>query len=200
MLPPGYQLAYAGEAAQRDDAVGNLMASVATLAVLMVAALVLSFRSFRLASLIGVVAMLAVGLGVGALWVFGHPFGFMAIIGTMGLVGVAINDSIVVLAAIQENPDARGGDHAAILDVVVKATRHVVATSLTTIAGFLPLIIAGGGFWPPMAVTIAGGVGGATILALIFVPACYLLLMTPRFSASSLPVGLPGSVPVPADS
>ncbi|MCR9199739.1 MAG: efflux RND transporter permease subunit [Planctomycetaceae bacterium] len=200
VLPPGYQLAYAGEAAQRDDAVGNLMASVATLAVLMVAALVLSFRSFRLASLIGVVAMLAVGLGVGALWVFGHPFGFMAIIGTMGLVGVAINDSIVVLAAIQENPHARSGDHAAILDVVVKATRHVVATSLTTIAGFLPLIIAGGGFWPPMAVTIAGGVGGATILALIFVPACYLLLMTPRFSASSLPVGLPGHVPVPADS
>ena len=185
VIAPGYTLAYAGEAAQRDDAVGNLMASVATLAVLMVAALVLSFRSFRLAGLIGVVAMLAVGLGVGALWVFGHPFGFMAIIGTMGLVGVAINDSIVVLAAIQENEDARDGDAAAIADVVVRATRHVVATSLTTIAGFLPLILAGGGFWPPMAVTIAGGVGGATVLALIFVPAGYLLLMKPRLELSS---------------
>ncbi len=180
-LPPGYELRYGGEAAQRDDAVGNLMASVGVLAMMMVATLVLSFRSFRLASLIGVVAFLAVGLGVGALWAFGHPFGFMAIIGTMGLVGVAINDSIVVLAAIQEDDRAANGDVEAIREVVVRASRHVIATSLTTIAGFLPLILAGGGFWPPMAVTIAGGVGGATILALVFVPACYLLAMKRSF-------------------
>ncbi|MEZ6131424.1 MAG: efflux RND transporter permease subunit [Planctomycetaceae bacterium] len=176
-LPPGYDLEFGGESAQRNDAVGNLLASVGVLAVLMVAALVLSFKSFRLATLIGVVALLSVGLGLGALWTAGFPFGFMAIIGTMGLVGVAINDSIVVLAAIQGDDDARNGDLAAIRDVIVRATRHVVATSLTTIAGFLPLIVAGGGFWPPLAVTIAGGVGGATILALIFVPSCYLLLM-----------------------
>lgn len=184
-IPPGYELAYGGEAAQRDDAIGNLLASVGVLAVLMVAALVLSFKSFRLAMLIGVVALLAVGLGLGALWVFGFPFGFMAIIGTMGLVGVAINDSIVVLAAIQEDDRAKNGDVDAIREVVLRATRHVVATSLTTIAGFLPLILAGGGFWPPMAVTIAGGVGGATILALIFVPSCYLLLMKRNFECSA---------------
>jgi multidrug efflux pump subunit AcrB len=53
----------------------------------------------------------------------------------------------------------------------------VVATSLTTIAGFLPLIVGGGGFWPPLAVTIAGGIAGATLLALYFVPCLYLLLM-----------------------
>jgi len=67
VMPPGYQMQFAGEAAQRDDAVGNLLASVGILAVLMIAALVLSFRSFRLAALIGVVAFLAVGLGLGAL-------------------------------------------------------------------------------------------------------------------------------------
>ncbi|MEZ6128813.1 MAG: efflux RND transporter permease subunit [Planctomycetaceae bacterium] len=176
-LPAGYEIEFAGESAQCNDAVGNLMASVGVLAVMMVAALVLSFRSFRLAMLIGVVAFLSVGLGLGALWTAGFPFGFMAIVGTMGLVGVAINDSIVVLAAIQGDEAARNGDAAAIRNVVFRATRHVVATSLTTIAGFLPLIVSGGGFWPPMAVTIAGGVGGATVLALIFVPACYLLLM-----------------------
>lgn len=181
VMPLGYQMQFAGEAAQRNDAVGNLLASVGILAVMMMAALVLSFRSFRLAALIGVVAFLAVGLGLGALWIFGFPFGFMAIIGTMGLVGVAINDSIVVLAAIQEDEAAKNGDEAAILEVVLRASRHVVATSLTTIAGFLPLIIAGGGFWPPLAVTIAGGVGGATILALIFVPACYMILMKRSF-------------------
>jgi len=99
----------------------------------------------------------------------------------MGLIGVAINDSIVVLAAIQEDEAAANGDANAIRDVVIRASRHVIATSLTTIAGFLPLIIAGGGFWPPMAVTIAGGVVGATVLALIFVPACYMIAMKRSF-------------------
>ena len=53
-----------------------------------------------------VVAVSSIGLGLFSLKVFGYPFGFMAIIGTIGLVGVAINDSIVVLAAIKEDEKA----------------------------------------------------------------------------------------------
>lgn len=179
-LPVGYEMQFGGEAAERDNAVGNLMASVGVLMVLMIATLVLSFGSFRIAGIVGLVAVLSVGLGVGALWVFGYPFGFMAIVGTMGLIGVAINDSIVVLAEIRENESARAGDAAAVRDVVVRASRHVIATSLTTIAGFIPLLAGGGGFWPPLAVTIAGGVGGATILALYFTPSVYILAMRKR--------------------
>jgi predicted RND superfamily exporter protein len=58
---------------------------------------------------------------------------------------------------------------------VLRATRHVVATSVTTLAGFTPLVLAGGGFWPPLAITIASGVSGATLLALVFVPAVHRL-------------------------
>jgi multidrug efflux pump subunit AcrB len=99
----------------------------------------------------------------------------MSIVGTMGLVGVAINDSIVVLAGLLACPRARQGDVESVVTVVMHSTRHIIATSLTTIAGFLPLLWQGGGFWPPLAVAIAGGVGGATLLALYFVPALYLL-------------------------
>lgn len=176
-LPPGYSLAYGGEAAKRDDAIGNLLANVGVLMVLMIATLVLSFQSFRMASLIGVVAMFSVGLGMGSLWLYGYPFGFMAIIGSMGLMGVAINDSIVVLAAILEDEAAKTGDRTAIRDVIVKASRHIISTSLTTMAGFAPLVYGGGGFWPPLAVAVSGGVGGATILALVFVPSAYRLLV-----------------------
>ncbi len=175
-LPSGYAIRYGGEAAKRDEAVGNLLANAGVLAVLMVATLVLSFGSFRIAAIIGVVAGLSAGLGTGALWVFGYPFGFMAIVGTMGLIGVAINDAIVVMAALREDQQARQGDRCAVRNVVVHSTRHVVATSLTTMAGFTPLILAGGGFWPPLAVAIAGGVGGATLLALYFVPSAFLLV------------------------
>jgi multidrug efflux pump len=179
-LPPGYTYEFGGEAAKRNDAIGNLMANVGVLGVLMVATLVLSFSSFRMAGIVGAVAVLSVGLGVGALWIFGFPFGFMAIVGTMGLMGVAINDAIVVLAAIRGDEEARIGEPAAVRDVVTRSSRHIVATSLTTMAGFMPLVIAGGGFWPPLAVAIAGGVGGATIIALYFVPSAYILSMCKR--------------------
>ena len=71
---------------------------------MIVATLVLSFGSFRIAGIVGSVGLLSIGLGLGALWLFGFPFGFTAIVGVMGLMGVAINDSIVVLAALQSNP------------------------------------------------------------------------------------------------
>ena len=103
----------------------------------------------------------------------------------MGLVGLAINDSIVVLAALGDDELASAGDRDAICRVVHRSTPHVLATSVTTVAGFTPLILAGGGFWPPLAVTIAGGVGGATLLALYFVPAVWAFL---RRRPAKLPV------------
>ncbi len=176
-IPPGYELSYGGEVAKRDEAVGNLLANIGILAVLMVATLVLSFGSFRVASIVGCVGLLSVGLGLGSLWLFGFSFGFMAIIGTMGLIGVAINDTIVVLATIRSDPLAATGDPVAMREVVMQSTRHIISTTVTTIAGFTPLILGGGAFWPPLAVAISGGVGGATILALYFVPSCYRLLI-----------------------
>ena len=133
-----------------------------------------------MAAIVGAVAVLSVGLSLGALAMFGYPFGFMAIVGTMGLIGVAINDTIVVLAAIRDDELARSGSPKAIADVVLRSTRHVLATTLTTIAGFIPLLMAGGGFWPPLATAIAGGVSGATVLALFFGPSCYVMLMCPK--------------------
>ncbi len=186
-LPQGYRIAYGGEASKRDEAIGNLMSSVGVLMVLMVATLVLSFSSYRIAAIVGGVAVLSVGLSLGALAIFGYPFGFMAIVGTMGLIGVAINDTIVVLAAIREDDAAAKGDPMAIAQVVLRSTRHVIATTLTTIAGFIPLLLDGGGFWPPLATAIAGGVSGATILALIFGPSSYSLLMCRNCTESADP-------------
>jgi multidrug efflux pump subunit AcrB len=141
---------------------------------------VLSFNSFALAGLLAVVAVAAVGLAAMALWLFNSLFGFTAILGTLGLIGLAINDSIVVLAALRDDPLARKGDAAATRQVVVKATRHVVATTVTTIVGFTPLLMDSTGFWPPLAIAISGGLGGATLLALYFIPSAYLLLHRPK--------------------
>ncbi len=175
-LPHGYRLEFGGEEEERGRSVGRLMASVPLILVCMAATLVLAFNSFRMALLIASVGAAAVGLGLSALFVWGYPFGFMAIVGTMGLVGIAINDSIVVLAAIRADEDACRGDLDALQRVVMRSTRHVLSTTLTTTAGFLPLLLFGGPFWAPLAISIAGGVSGCTLLALYYIPAAYVLL------------------------
>ncbi|NCJ07417.1 AcrB/AcrD/AcrF family protein [Synechococcales cyanobacterium C] len=176
-LPSGYRLEYGGEADARGDAIANLLSTVGLLGILMTATLVLSFNSFGLAALIGSVALLSVGLAALALKLFGSLFGFTAILGTLGLIGLAINDSIVVLAALRDDPAAREGNPQATEAVVMDATRHVLATTLTTITGFIPLILDRTGFWPPLAIAIAGGLGGATLLALFYIPAAHLLMV-----------------------
>ncbi len=178
--PAGYRMVVGGEAAERDEAVGSLMGTLSILMLLMGASLVIAFHSFRLAGVIAIVGAMSVGLSLGAISLSGFPFGFMGIVGTMGLIGVAINDSIVVLAALEEDEDCLRGDRAAMAKVLVRATRHVLSTTLTTIAGFLPLYLGGGGFWPPVAVAIGGGVAGATLMALTVSPALFQILYAGR--------------------
>jgi multidrug efflux pump subunit AcrB len=81
----------------------------------------------------------------------------------------------VVLTDLSTDPLARTGQPQAMARVVRRATGHVLATTLTTMAGFLPLIIAGGQFWPPLAVAIGMGVAGATLIALGLVPVAFRL-------------------------
>nr|MDJ0719471.1 efflux RND transporter permease subunit [Prochloraceae cyanobacterium] len=176
-LPPGYSIEFGGENAARNEAIEHLMSTLGILVATMLAILVLSFGSFRAAAIITIVAWCSVGLGLFSLWIFGYPFGFMAILGTVGLVGIAINDSIVVLSALRSHPLARIGNLRAIRETIVHSTRHVITTTLTTVAGFIPLWIDGGQSWPPLAVCIAGGVIGATLLALFLVPCLHLLLL-----------------------
>lgn len=179
-LPPGHVLEFGGESEERSQALTGLFSKIPIFLVLMIASLVLTFQSFKLASIIIGVAICSIGLGFVPLRIFGYPLGFMAILGIAGLVGVAINDSIVVLAALRADPMARRGDRLAIRQVVTRATRHVLTTTLTTIVGLMPLLLSGGGFWPPLAIAMIGGIGGATLLALFFVPSVYLLMTVGR--------------------
>ena len=170
-LPDGYTIDFGGESEKRSQAVSGLVANAFILFSIMILALVVVLGSFRKTLTIGLVGGLAIGLGPFALFCFGYPFGFMAIVGTMGLVGVAINDSIVVIAALTANEKLPADQRKDTVDVVLGCTRHVIATTLTTMIGFLPLVLNGGKFWPPLAIVMSAGVGGATLLALYFVPA-----------------------------
>ncbi|MEM7234742.1 MAG: efflux RND transporter permease subunit, partial [Planctomycetota bacterium] len=176
-LPDGYRLELGGAIEQDSEATGNLLTYVPILATIMISTLVLTFRSVQLAIVLGLIAGLSVGLGLLSTWLASFPVSFNTFLGMLGLMGVALNDSIVVIAAIRANDRAREGEISAIVSEVSRCTRHVLSTTLTTIGGFLPLlVVVGGKFWPSLAIVLVGGIGGATILALLFVPAVYVLL------------------------
>ncbi len=176
-LPTGYRLELGGESESQADAVGNLMIYLPVIVVLTIAILVLSFRSVRIALILLMVAPLSAGFGLLATWAMQFPLSFNTIIGSMGLMGLAFNSSIVVLASIRANPAAKDGDPDAIATAVMGSGRHLISTTLTTMGSFLPILIfIGGQFWPPLAIVLAGGVGGSTLLAMTFTPAMYRIL------------------------
>ncbi|MCG8440492.1 MAG: efflux RND transporter permease subunit [Caulobacterales bacterium] len=179
-LPSGYHVKIGGVAETSGDAVGGLFATAVPLLILMIGALVLAFNSFGYAGVVGLVGLQSVGLAMFGVWLFGQPMGFNAIVGAMGLIGLAINGSIVVLSALRAAPAAASGDAAAVADVTVEATRHIIATTLTTIGGFTPLLLAGDSFWMPLAAAIAGGVAGSAVLALYFAPAMFAFMARRR--------------------
>jgi len=169
-LPQGYRVEYGGDSDARADVVGNLLAPKGLIDALLMATIVLTFNSFRLSLVTFAVALLSVGLSVLALAIFRFPFGIQAVIGVIGSIGVSINAAIIIMTALQQNPDAMQDDRTAIRDVVMRSGRHIISTTVTTFGGFLPLILAGGGFWPPFAMAIAGGVLLSTIVSFYFVP------------------------------
>lgn len=177
-LPDGYKMEIGGETENRDEAVGNLLLYLPVIVVLTIAILVLTFKSVRIAVILLSAALLSTGFGLIATWIMQFPLSFNTIIGSMGLMGLAFNSSIVVIAAIRQNPKAAKGDPVAISQAVSRTSRHLLSTTLTTMGSFLPLLIfIGGQFWPPLAIVLAGGVGGSTLLAMTFTPAMYKLLM-----------------------
>jgi multidrug efflux pump len=180
-MPPGYRLEVGGDAAERSDAMANLFAYVPVLVLLMVAFVSLSLGSFRLGGVVFAVAIQSMGLGLLSIALFRYPLGFQGMIGLIGLVGVAINAAIVINSALRADRASVAGSPTAIRDVVLGETsRHIVSTTITTFGGFLPLILSPGGFWPPFATGIAGGVLLSTIISFYFVPASFLLVTRRR--------------------
>ena len=185
-LPAGYRIETGGEAAERDEAVGKLLASVALLVIAMVATVVLAFNSFRRAAIVFIAGAQAMGMGIVALLMSGHAFGFVIIVGIMGLVGVAINATIIIVAAFDDDPAARQGDMDAMLAVISGPTsRHIVSTTITTFAGLIPLMVAAGGLWPPFAQTVGFGLLLATLVSFFFTPALYRLWVASSGGESS---------------
>ncbi len=174
-LPAGYSLESDGEADTAAESQGQIISSAAIFFVLIVIGLVAALNSFKQAGIILSVAILCIGLSFVGLVIGQQNYGFIATVGAIGLAGLAINDSIVVLSHIKEEAENNGLTKAKLVEVVIRSTRHVLTTSATTIGGFLPLLFASM-FFRPLAWGMVVGVIGSSIIAVFYIPAMFIYL------------------------
>ena len=174
-LPAGYTLDSDGEADTAAESQGQILSSAAIFFVLIIIGLVAALNSFKQAGIILSVAILCVGLSFVGLVVGQQNYGFIATVGAIGLAGLAINDSIVVLSHIKEEAEKDNLTKAQLVEVVIRSTRHVLTTSATTIGGFLPLLFASL-FFRPLAWGMVVGVLGSSIIAVFYIPAMFIYL------------------------
>ena len=174
-LPPGYWLQQGGEAETRGESQSQIYSSALIYLILITIGLVFALNSFRQTALILSVAILSVGLSFIGLIIGQQNYGFIATVGAIGLIGLSINDSIIVLSHIKERAREISMSKADLIEVVIRSTRHIITTSLTTLGGFLPLIFSSI-FFKPLAWAMSIGVLGATLTALLYIPAMYIWL------------------------
>ena len=170
-LPPGYRLEWWGEYKSSNDARAALAGSLPMFFLAMVVLTVALFNSMKETAVIWLTVPLAIiGVTVG-LGTTGQPFGFMATLGFLSLSGMLIKNAIVLIDEInlQKREDKKPID--AVLDSAVSRLRPVGMAAATTILGMAPLFP--DAFFVSMAVTIAFGLGFATILTMVVVPVLY---------------------------
>ena len=174
--PKGYRYYVAGEMESQQESFGGMGRAIVIAMIAIFAVLVLQFRSFAQPVIVYVAIPLAVIGSIFGLLITRNTFSFTAFIGLTSLVGIVVNNSIILV----DYTNKLRVEGKPIIDSLKEAgeTRFVpiILTTATTIGGLLPLTLRGGTMWGPMGWTIIGGLIVSTFLTTIIVPALYLLL------------------------
>jgi multidrug efflux pump subunit AcrB len=174
-LSGGHHIDIGGEIQKSEETNGKLAAGIPAALAVMVIAIILQFNSFRRTLLTFItIPLILVGIPFGLL-ATGQPLSFFGTLGIISLAGIIINNAIVLIDQIDIERS-----HLALREAIVAASqkrlRPILLTSATTVLGLAPMAIAGGALWQPMAVLMMSGLAVASLLTLLFVPACYFLL------------------------
>ncbi|HEA51477.1 efflux RND transporter permease subunit [Marinobacter antarcticus] len=170
-LPDGTRIEMGGDAEGSGDANGALLTAAPIGVLLLLFFLLLQFNSFRRVGIILLTVPLAtVGIFPG-LVLSGSPFGFQSLLGVIALVGIVVNNAIVLLDVMDRELENGENIHEAMRKAVVQRTRPILLTTATTVAGLLPLAFSSSTLWPPMAWAIISGLLASTLLTLLVIPA-----------------------------
>ncbi len=181
-FPSAFSYHLAGEIEAQRKSFGDLVAAALIAFLVILAILVLQFRSFRQPFIILAVIPMALIGSFYALFATGYTFSFTAFVGVVALLGIVINDAIVLIDFTNELRKEGKTVHEALTEVAQVRFMPILITSLTTIGGLLPLTLQGGTFWGPMGWTIIGGLTLSTTLTLLIVPVLYKVLVKEKLN------------------
>lgn len=174
-VPEGYTFEFGGENEDRTEAfeslIGPFFLSVALIY------LILMFQFFDLKQPLIIMGTIPLSF-IGVIWglkITGYPLGFMAMMGAVSLMGIAVNNGIVLLDYINVLK-ARGIDtFSAVKEASFARLRPIMIGMVTTVIGLVPMGLAGGSLWAPLAYTIIFGLMVSSILTMLVIPASFIV-------------------------
>ena len=176
-MPPGYTLEVSGEYAKTQQGFRNLRMLMGISAALIFIALVFQFRSAVKPLLVFIAVPYGIVGALGALWITGSSFSFMAFLGIVALIGVIVSHVIVLFDFIEEMAHRGEPLQQALLDAGIVRLRPVMITIGATALALLPLAVHGGPLWQPLCFAQIGGLLVATFVTLLLVPVVYSIFV-----------------------
>lgn len=170
-LPAGYRIEIGGTVEQSGKADASIQKLQPVMVVLMLVFVMLQMRSFSGTFMVIATAPLGLIGATLALLLFGQPFGFVALLGLIGLAGILMRNTLILTQQVADNLREGMPTQTAVVEAAVRRARPVMLTAIAAAFAFVPLTF--DGFWGPLAYVLIGGVLAGTAITLLFVPALY---------------------------
>jgi multidrug efflux pump len=167
----GYRIDVAGAVEESSKGSASIAAGIPVMLFLTFTLLMLQLQSFSRAVLVFLTGPLGIAGVAGALLLLGRPFGFVALLGVIALMGMIQRNSVILIDQIEQDRARGVPAWDAIVESAVRRSRPIVLTAAAAVLAMIPL--SRSVFWGPMAVAIMGGLVVATVLTLLTLPAMY---------------------------
>ncbi len=172
-LPDGYSFSWGGEAEASTQSMKYLFRNFPLAIILIIAILILLFKDYKSpVILFCCIPMILIGV-IPSVLISGKTFGFVAIVGVLGLIGMMLKNGIVLMDEIRLQISTGKDPYRCLIDASLSRLRPVMMAALTTILGMVPLVP--DAFFGSMAVTIMGGLFVGTIITLVIIPVLYAI-------------------------
>jgi len=170
-MPAGYAIELAGAVEESSKGQGAIAAGIPVMLFLIFTLLMLQLQSFSRAVLVFLTGPLGIAGVAAALLLLDRPFGFVALLGVIALMGMIMRNSVILIDQIEQDRRRGVPTWDAIVEAAVRRFRPIVLTAAAAVLAMIPL--SRSVFWGPMAVAIMGGLVVATVLTLLALPAMY---------------------------
>ncbi len=170
-MPQGYRVEVAGAVEESSKGQGSIAVGAPLMLFIMFTLLMLQLQSFSRSVLVFLTAPMGIAGVAGALLLLNRPFGFVALLGVIALMGMIMRNSVILIDQIEQDRERGVPTWDAIVEAAVRRFRPIILTAAAAVLAMIPL--SRSVFWGPMAVAIMGGLIVATALTLLALPAMY---------------------------